>query len=303
MPTARTPPSPPAVALKKQAMALDAEMIRRLRAARRLSFRLVHEIRLTTKQQRAWWQLMRRTAGKTTVRNAGERLAGAARLLAPARDAYVMRRTVGRLAREVGPGAAKVAFAATTSELGAVPAGGPPKAFPVLREQLIRLLVSDTASWRRLPVPPDADARLLAAVADTYRRARRRERRALHRPTPANLHVWRKWVKMLVIHTALVLGQRRSGLRTEIPRLVRLGRQLGRYHDLMVLDGWLAWRASSGAISPKDARRMRVLLARRQENLRSRCLRLGGRLFAAKPKVFALRLPKAARTFPPLIKV
>ena len=82
-------------------MALDAEMIRRLRAARRLSFRLVHEIRLTTKQQRAWWQLMRRTAGKTTVRNAGERLAGAARLLAPARDAYVMRRTVGRLAREV----------------------------------------------------------------------------------------------------------------------------------------------------------------------------------------------------------
>ena len=48
---------------------------------------------------------------------------------------------------------------------------------------------------------------------------------------------------------------------------------------------------------------MRVLLARRQENLRSRCLRLGGRLFAAKPKVFALRLPKAARTFPPLIKV
>jgi hypothetical protein len=99
-------------------------------------------------------------------------------------------------------------------------------------------------------------------------------------------------VKMLIVHTELILGQHRSGLRTEIPRLVRLGCQLGRCHDLMVLDGRLAWRASSGALSPKDARRMRALLARRQERLYSRCVRLGGRLFAAKSKVFAIRLPK-----------
>jgi hypothetical protein len=155
---------------------------------------------------------------------------------------------------------------------------------------LIRTLVSDAASWRRLPVPPGADARVLAAVIDTYRRARRQGRRTMRRPISANLHSWRKWVKMLIVHTELILGQRRSGLQTEIPRLVRLGCQLGRCHDLMVLDGWLAWRASSGALSPKDARRMRALVARRQERLHSRCLRLGGRLFAAKPKAFALRL-------------
>jgi CHAD domain len=292
MPTVRTPPLPPALALKKQAMALDAEMIRRLRGVRRLSYRLVHEFRLTAKRQLAWWRLARPMAGKTTVRNANDRLADAARLLAPARDAYVMRRTVGRLACEAGPGDAEVAFAAATSELAAVPAGSPPKAFPALRERLIRALASDAASWRRLPVPPNADARVLAAVIDTYRRARRQGRRAMRRPLSANLHSWRKWVKMLIVHTELILGEHRSGLRTEIRRLVRLGCQLGRCHDLMVLDGWLAWRASSGALSPKDARRMRALLARRQERLYSRCVRLGGRLFAAKPKVFAIRLPK-----------
>lgn len=294
MPTVRTPPLPSALALKKQAMALDAEMICRLRGVRRLSYRLVHEFRLTAKRQRAWWRLARPMAGKTTVRNANDRLSDAARLLAPARDAYVMRRTLGRLARDVGPGGAEVAFAAATSELAAVPAGSPPKAFPALREQLIRTLVSDAASWRRLPVSPDADARMLAAVIDTYRRARRQGRRARRRPVSASLHLWRKWVKMLIVHTELILGQHRSGLQTEIPRLVRLGCQLGRCHDLMVLDGWLAWRASSGALSLGDARRMRALVARRQERLHSRCMRLGGRLFAAKPRVFALRLPKVA---------
>jgi hypothetical protein len=78
MPTARTAPLPPALALKKRAMALDAEMIRRLRSVRRLSYGLVHEFRLTAKRQRAWWRLARPMAGKTTARNANNRLADAA---------------------------------------------------------------------------------------------------------------------------------------------------------------------------------------------------------------------------------
>ena len=294
MPTVQTPPLPPALALKKQAMALDAEMISRLRAARGLSYGLVHEFRLTTKRQRAWWRLARPMAGKAAVRNANDRLADAARLLAPARDAYVMRRTLGRLAREAGLGGAETVFATATSELAAETTGNPPKAFPALREKLIRALVSDAASWRRLPVSQDTDARVFAAVIDTYRRARRQGRRAMRRPISSNLHTWRKWVKMLIVHIELIVGQRRSGLQKDIPQLARLGCQLGRCHDLMVLDGWLAWRASSGALSRKAARRMRALVARRQERLHSRCMRLGRTLFTAKPKVFGLRLPKVA---------
>ncbi len=289
-----TSPLPAAFALKKRAMILDAETIHRLRAAHRLTHKLVHEIRLTAKRQRAWWRLARPIAGKTVVRHASDRLAAAARLLAPVRDAYVMRRALARLASENGRENARAAFAAAKADLAAVSAGSPPTAYPVVRDPLIRILVSDAASWRRLPVPPGVDLRIFAEAIKIYRHARRRGRRAIRCPTSANLHSWRKWIKMLVVHAELILGQRRSTLRAEIAQLVRLGRTLGRCHDLMVLDGWLAWRASSGAVSRKDSHRMRALLSRRQQNLRARCVRLGGRLLAEKPKNFALRLAKSA---------
>ena len=298
MPTVQTPPPLLAVALKKQAMSLDAEMIRRLRFVHRLSFKLMHEFRLATKRQRARWRLGRSMKGRKSVCNAIDRLADAARLLAPMRDAYVMRRTMGRLARETGAGTAGVALGAATRELAAVARDTPSATFPALRERLIRTLVSDAASWRRLPASPDANARMLAGLTETYRYARRRGRRAMRRPTFANLHSWRKWVKIFIVHTEFVLGQRPNCLRTKIPRLVRLNRQLGRCHDLMLLDGWLALRASSGALNARDARRMRALLAGRQQSLRSSCVRLGRGLFAAKPKVFALRLSRAFHSIP-----
>ena len=288
MPTANTS-APLAAALKKRAMALDAELIRRLRRADRLSFRLLHDARLGTKRLRAWWRLMPPVAGKAAVRQADQRLAGAARLLAPMRDAYVMRRMLSHLAAQAPEGTVRTACEAGARQMAvAGPEGAAPPAFPALRDQLVRALASDTAAWRRLPVAPTADALLVAQMAEAYRRARRQA-------GGRDLHAWRKWVKVHLAQLEFLQTERARTLARHLRPLARLGRQLGRCQDLAVLDGWFEWRESAGAIGGKEARRLHAYLDRRRKSLRRRCERLGRQLLADKTRVFALRLHKAAR--------
>ncbi len=288
MPTA-IPPAPLAAALKKNAMALDADLIRRLRAARQLSFRLLHDTRLATKRQRARWRLMLPIAGKAPVQHADERLTGAARLLAPMRDAYVMRRMLGRLARQADGTVVRGALEAGARQMAvAGPEGAARPAFPALRDQLLRALASDAAAWRRLPAALEADAVIVDQMVLDYRRARRRV-------GSKDLHAWRKWVKVHLAQMEFLQAERSRALGRHLRPVARLGRLLGRCQDLAVLDGWFDWRESAGAVGRKEARRLHAYLDGRRKSLRRRCERLGRELFALKPKVFALRLQRAAR--------
>jgi CHAD domain-containing protein len=283
------PPASLAAALKKRAMTLDANLIRRLRAARRLSFRLLHDTRLATKRQRAWWRLMLPVAGKPAVRRADDRLATAARLLAPMRDAYVMRRMLGRLARQADEPGVRAALDAGARQMAvAGPEGAAPPAFSALRERLTRALASDAAAWRRLPAAPAADPLILDQMVQAYRRARRRA-------GGKDLHAWRRWVKVHLAQMEFLHAERSRALGRHLRPLARLGRLLGRCQDLAVLDGWFDWRESAGAVGRKEARRLHAFLDRRRKSLRRRCARLGGQLLAAKPKALALRLHRAAR--------
>jgi CHAD domain-containing protein len=286
-----TSPPPLAVALKHQAMALDAALVRQLRAAEQLSPRLVHDVRVVTKRLRSWWRLARPLARRQSVRRAQGRLTVVAQLLAPARDTQVMHQMLRRLAPRAGTAAVRTALATVDRQLttGSA-AGGPAAAFAPLRTQLIRTFKSDAAAWRRLPVATEPDAALLAEVARTYRRARRRARLAARRGTARELHAWRAQVKAHLHQMEFYGAGRRGRWARRIQDLARLGRLMGRGQDLAILDGWVDWRESTGALNAKAARRVRAFLRRRQQALHLRSARLGRRLFADKPKLFAAQL-------------
>ena len=286
------PPLPLAVALKKRAMALDAAIPRHLRGATRLSPQLLHGTRVVTKRLRAWWRLMLPLAGRTTVRNAQDRLTTVAQMLAPLRDAHVMHQIIRQLAPRAETDAVRAALETIDRQLAtaALP-HGPALEFSHLQEQLLRTFKSDAAAWRRLPVAGEADDPILAEMGRTYRRARRRGRRIARHETAQDLHEWRMWVKTHLHQMEFFTAERGGRREEQVRQLARLGRLLGRGQDLAILDGWVAWRESTGALNRKVARRVHALLHRRQDQLRTRGERLGRRLFAVKPKVFAAQLP------------
>jgi CHAD domain-containing protein len=290
MPKKNIPPTPLAVALKKRAMALNADIPRQLHAADHLSPRLLHGTRVVMKRLRAWWQLMLPLAGRTAVRRAQDRLTAVAQMLAPARDVHVMHQMLRRLSPRVKTGPVRVALEAVDRQLATAAAEGAAPEFPPLRDQLLRVFKSDAAAWRRLPVALTPDDLIVAEMARTYRRARRRGRRAARRDTARDLHAWRMWVKAHLHQMEFFNTERRGRWAEMVQQLARLGRLLGRGQDLAILDGWVDWRESTGALNRKTAGRVHTLLHRRQDELRTRCERLGRRLFAAKPKVFAARL-------------
>ncbi|HTX66247.1 MAG TPA: CHAD domain-containing protein [Opitutaceae bacterium] len=285
------PPPPLAVALKQQAMALDADMVRSLRATDHLSPPLLHGIRVVTKRLRAWWQLARPLVRRKAVRRAQGRLGTVAQLLAPARDVQVMHQTLSRLSPRAEARPVRAALAAVDRQLlAAVATEVSAKDFPRLRARLIRAFKSDAAAWRRLPVAAQPDDPLVAELARTYRRARRRARLAARRGTVRAWHTWRMAVKAHLHQMDFFCAGRRGPWARRLRDLAALGRLMGRGQDLAILDGWVDWRVSTGALDRKDARRVQALLRRRQEALRLRGARLGRRLFADKPGLFAAHL-------------
>ena len=293
-----TSPPPLAVALKHQAMALDAGIVRSLRAADHLSPSLLHGTRVVTKRLRAWWRLALPLVRRKSVRRAQDRLTVVAQLLAPARDTQVMHQVLIRLAPRARVAPTRAALETVDRQLTAAGGSGAPAAeFASLRTQLIRAFKSDAAAWRRLPVAAQPDDPLVAEMARTYRRARRCGRLAARRETPREWHAWRTLVKAHLHQMEFFCAGRRGRWAQRTRDLARLGRLMGRSQDLAILDGWVDWRASTGALNRRAARRVRALLRRRQQALQLRSTRLGRRLFAAKPKLFTAQL--AATIHPP----
>lgn len=293
------PPPPLPVVLKTRALALDGDIVRRLRESGRLPARARHEIRIATKRLRAWWRLGRPVASRTAIRNADRRLAAAAQLLAPLRDVDVMRQLLRRLAAKTeAAGGDRTPWDRLGLQLAA---GGSPSgaltAPDALRRQLLRSFTSDDAAWRRLPVAAGNET-ILAEMVRMYRRVRKRGRRAFRRDTADALHAWRKWVKTYLLQLELLQAARpRRALDRLVSDFARLGRMLGRSQDLAILDGWIGWRASTGGLARKEARALRAELARHQAKLATRCKRLAQPLFATKPQQIAalLALPRINR--------
>ncbi len=260
----------------------------------------VHESRKSLKRLRALTRLLRPALGEEAYERENGDLRDAARHLAGARDAEVMVLTLDALisadAERVGPGA----YAPLRAHLQAE------------REHAATHLLADAGPARRAAadLAPVRERALLWLSADAdfttiepglrriYREGRERRRVACRRDRPEPLHEWRKRVKDLRYCAELLAPIDPKRLAKVLARTDRLGEMLGDEHDLSVIEAFAGEHAELFA-SRAEQKALLKLIRRRRARLRERALRLGGKLYAPRPRRFTARLARGATAAAP----
>jgi CHAD domain-containing protein len=128
---------------------------------------------------------------------------------------------------------------------------------------------------------------IVAAIARTYRQARRRGRLAFESDEPAALHAFRARVVDLRYQLALLACAWPEALNAQAQGLDGLRDTLGAFNDLDVLAKFAARR---GALPPQALAGLADRMAARQKKLKRRARVEFERLFAETPRAFAARL-------------
>lgn len=226
----------------------------------------VHTTRKGIKRLRAFLRLARRSIGTTTYRIENGALRDAARLLAPARDSYVLIDT----ARELD--APDLVLAVLNDDYVTAMAG----LESISRLEAVHRLEAIDSRWRLLAWHGPDEKSIGAGLLRTYRRGLVDFETVLSAPTPTAFHGWRRRVKYLRYQLE-VLDAPKSFLRP----YTELGDDLGLEHDQTVL---LAV-CESHAMEESFASLARRSIERRSE-LRTSALDRGTSLFEQEPDSF-----------------
>lgn len=120
-----------------------------------------------------------------------------------------------------------------------------------------------------------------------YRRGRRAFRLVRRKPTPENLHDWRKRTKDLWYHLRLLKALSPSIIGGYADETHGLADLLGDDHDLALLRERL--RTGTGELAV-DVDAVIELIDHRREQLQAEALRIGARVYAERPKRFVRRM-------------
>ena len=240
----------------------------------------VHDVRRTLKEARAIARLFLHCVGEP-ARVTIAALAATRRQIGRARDLDVMAVRLERLApppEAAGPLKAAIARereAAKRARRG-LSATAPRARLGAIKKRL--------EGWDLSAVGRDE---IVAAVARTYRQARRRGRLAFDGDDPAALHAFRARVVDLRYQLALLACAWPEALNAQAEALDELREALGDHHDLHVLSGFAAER---GGLKPEAMEALIERVSARQKKLRRRAKVEFERLFAETPNAFAARL-------------
>ena len=250
----------------------------------------VHAARKHIKKSRALLRLvqkdLRGVDGQT-----GQRLRTSGRSLSRLRDAGAMVATARELCQPHGEKLVMSACQLVSENLA------DHEARLKHRHQLMagaarKQLKSISRSVRHPRVRGTDDQALKRGVRRAYARAQREMQRVAKNSSASSFHEWRKRVKTLW-YQLRVVSTRAPGFRRLADQLKRLARQLGREHNLQVLQTYLERRSS--APGKRTVARLTSLAEARQEQVRQATLRAGERLFADTPKNFVRRGFRRAR--------
>lgn len=248
--------------------------------------RSVHATRAGAKRLRALWQLLRPAIDAGVADDANVRLRDSNRLLAPARDAHVARKTTSKLLAKCARGKDRKALRAFRDTL---PADS--KRTPALVNVLGLAAVyrEELAAWRSLAIDASDQAVIYSGMRRAYGKGQRLARKAIASGGPSSYHRWRKWVKYL-LYQLEALDPRLLGWQRDYALLLdRLGDALGKYNDLQNLRE----QALSSDLSRPTRRRVSALVDERARRIRRRCQKLHVDVYRARPEIFAASIARA----------
>jgi CHAD domain-containing protein len=240
----------------------------------------IHELRKTLKEARAIGRLFLDGLGEP-ARVTVAALAAIRRQTGRVRDLHVMALRLKRLeapAEVAGPLMAAIECARDAARRAP---RGPGAATARARLAAIARRVE---GW---DVSAVGREEIVAAVARTYRQARRRGRRAFASGDPELLHKFRARAVDLRYELALLSCAWPEALNAQAGALNELREALGDHHDLHVL---AEFAAGPGGAGPEALARLQELVDAKQRKLRRRAQTEYDRLFAETPNAFAARL-------------
>jgi len=257
--------------------------------------RVVHDLRTATKRARALVRLFVPLLGSPVARAENARLRDAAQALAGTREIAVARALLRKLRRKHG-GRDGAAIEAALHGLGRLAATAPAAAEKHAAMQRARDVLHATV--RPLRQISASEANIAATVETgllaTHRRCRKQMQRARATSEAAEFHEWRKLVKRLFYQLQLPGLAASKPARRLVRKLDALQERLGDAHDVHALTTLLRTNTAGLGGAASVARLLR-LLAERERKLHARCLRLGAKLFAAKPAEFAETIRRGLR--------
>lgn len=243
-----------------------------------------HNVRKTLKRLRALLRALRLALPETTYREENGRLRAAAHMISPLRDAHVLQQTLREL-----PGAKSEAgrtmrreWKRRQEDLG--------RQTPKLRRSLREILRDERGRLAVLPYELATPEKLSSGLKKVYKQGRNRFKTARRRPTPENLHEWRKKVKALGYAIELLEELASKKVEKAGARCEELGDALGDDHDLfMLLEALRGERRERPKIEDNG---LADDIAKEREKLQREALKLGRRIYRDKPGEFAARVNK-----------
>ena len=249
----------------------------------------IHAVRLATKRLRAAWRLLRSGVGNEVRKRADQRLRAAGKSLAEDRDAYVRCQTLTQLAE----GARHPALIRVYEDVLSLLAGHSEIDKSVDWARVKDAFTSEEDAWVNLPATTERRNVLIDGLQWTYGRVYKKAKRATSLSGRERYHDWRRHAKYLLYQLEMIPWLNATSLSIYHPDLKKLGRTLGRYHDLALLRE----RISTMELPEAEARiRLPIVRDVREEERRlaRQCRVLGRRLFALPPKRFLYEFIDAA---------
>jgi CHAD domain-containing protein len=240
----------------------------------------VHDVRKTLKEARAIARLFLDCIGEP-ARVTTTTLAATRRQIGRARDLDVMAIRVQRL--EPPPEVSEPLMAAIARERDAAQRARRGLSATAPRPRL-NAIVRRVEGWDLSAV---GTVEIVAAVARTYRQARKRGRLAFDGDDPVALHAFRARVVDLRYQLAVISGAWPDALNTQAEALNDLREALGDFNDLHVLG---TFAAEHGELPPQALEELSVRMEAKQKKLKRRANVEFERLFAETPNAFATRI-------------
>jgi CHAD domain-containing protein len=262
--------------LTRTVTGLNGAVQKRIQRSKQASPETIHEIRVATKKLRALLRLLRPVISAKTFARENTRLKTAAAGFAHVRDHQIARETLAALIEDCDPGHGRELL----RRLKKTAAPAARCSVSDLRDAGGRLEIS----CRVLPVMRLAATgweAISPGLTETYRRCRKRLKKALGDPRAETFHQWRIPVKHLYYQLQWLELLWPSCFTRMIKRLHKLETMLGEDHDLSVMEGLVLPLAEGDDGSLKKAAR------KRSHRLRSRGGSLGKKLFHDSPGKFS----------------
>ena len=238
----------------------------------------IHDARRCLKRLRALIRLVRPALGDGAYRRETERVAGAGRLLAGARDVHVMRLTASKLESRFGPlpdGAGKRLQAMLTASAAAIPSDTVKDG----RAQALKRLKQTRKFFAGHALDGVSVEALAEGLERCYRKGRRAFREAFRKPSDKSFHAWRKSVQRHWRHMQLISRAWPEALSARAGEAKELSRLLGEDHDLAVLSAHVA-QAAPESLTREDKAAINRLCRSCQAEIRAQAEPRGTRLFA-----------------------